>query len=74
MGEIELTNIYLSGIHLDIPKDEKLLNDMTHSGEFCPNDGHEMEKVSGHNRFTCHWCGGILEYEDGEKRVWYKGA
>ena len=54
-------------------KDES--NDMTKSGEFCPNDGHEMEKVSANNRFTCHWCGGILEYEDdGKKKVWYKGS
>ena len=74
MGEIKLSNLYLSGIHLDIPQDERFANDMTKSGEFCPNDNHEMEKVSGHDRYTCHWCGGILEYEEGKKKVWFEGT
>ena len=49
-------------------------NDMTKSGEYCPKDHNEMEKVSGFRRYTCHWCGGILEYdEEGKKSVWFEG-
>lgn len=58
---------------MGLSEDEKLANDMTKTGKFCPKDGNEMEKVSAHNRYTCHWCGGILEEEDGKTSVWFEG-
>lgn len=74
MGEIESSNLYLSGIHMDIPQDERLKNDLTKSGVFCKKDGHEMEKVSAHLRYTCHWCGGIVEHDkEGKEVEWFEG-
>ena len=47
---------------------------MTQSGVFCPKDNFEMEKISAVNRYTCHLCGGILEYdEEGKESVWFEG-
>lgn len=43
------------------------LNDMTKTGVWCiNNDGHEMEQVTGENRYTCHYCGAVIE-------VYFKG-
>lgn len=48
---------------------------MTASGQFCPNDQNELEKVSGEDRHTCHWCGGIFIIKDGKvEEVWFEGA
>lgn len=47
---------------------------MTHSGVFCKKDANEMEKVSGELRYTCHWCGGIVEHDkDGKEIYWFEG-
>ena len=37
MGQAELKTIYLSGVYMDLPKDEKLANDMMTTGVFCPS-------------------------------------
>ena len=60
---------------MDLPEDKRAANDMTRSGQFCPNDGEELERVSGEERHTCHFCGGIwLIDEKGKiKEVWFKG-
>ena len=54
---------------------DKEANDMTKTGKFCPNDQNELEKVSGEDRHTCHWCGGIFIIDEkGEiKEVWFDG-
>ena len=62
------------GICMDIPESKRTQNDMTRSGVFCPKDNFEMEKISAVNRYTCHLCGGILEYdEEGKESVWFEG-
>lgn len=59
---------------MDLPESEKLKNDMTRTGQFCPNDKHELEKVSNEDRYTCHWCGGIFIIEkDTIKEAWFEG-
>lgn len=74
MDAPKLKNLYLSGIHMDLSKDEKLKNDLTKSGVFCKKDGHEMEKVSNELRYTCHWCGGIIEHDkEGKETYWFEG-
>lgn len=80
MGQTSLHNIYLSGIHLDLSKDERLANDMTATGKFCPSPTckdmkNEMEKVSSEERYTCHYCGGVVEYDEkgNIQEVWFTG-
>ena len=59
---------------MDLSDDEKLANDMMKSGIFCKKDGQEMEKVSGELRYTCHWCGGVVEYDEkGNEIEWFEG-
>ena len=58
MGEARPFDIYLSGIHMDLPQDKRFANDMTKTGVICPNDSHEMEKVSGSDMHVCPYCGG----------------
>ena len=65
---------------MGLSEDEKLSNDMTKTGRFCPsptckNLKNEMEKVSSEERYTCHYCGGTVEYDEkGEiKEVWFTG-
>ena len=58
MHRSRLENIYLSGVGMGLSDPEKLQNDMTHTGVMCPNDSHEMERVSGSDMHVCHWCGG----------------
>ena len=50
-----------------LSENEKKLNDMTHTGKFCPNcPDHEMEQVSKSEVYVCHWCGGQFEIKEGE--------
>lgn len=75
MDQAWTENLPLPGICMALFYSQDESNDMTKSGQFCPKDGNEMEKVSGHNRYTCHWCGGIREYDkEGKESVWFEGA
>lgn len=65
---------------MGLSSDEKLQNDLTKSGVFCPSDecsgkNHEMEKVSSELRYTCHWCGGVIEHDEQGKITgsWFEG-
>lgn len=75
MDKTEFKTKALLDICMDLPQDEKFKNDMTNSGKFCPNDNHELEKVSNEERHTCHWCGGIfiIDEKGTIKEVWFKG-
>ena len=44
---------------MGVSESEKSANDMTRTGQFCPNDNHEMERVSGESTYTCHMCGRV---------------
>ena len=44
---------------MDIFESQRSANDMTKSGQFCPNDNKEMERVSGEWTYTCHYCGRV---------------
>lgn len=69
VGQAQPPDIYLSGIHMDIPQDEKSQNDMMKTGVFCPACNDEMERVSGENVYTCHMCGGVFIYDREGKKV-----
>lgn len=65
---------------MDISKDERLANDMTNTGVICPSSeckdrNHQMEQVTGFLRYTCHWCGGVIEYDDKGNitESWFEG-
>ena len=65
---------------MDIPKDERTANDMTNTGVICPSEtckenNHQMEQVSSELRYTCHWCGGVVEYDKkgNIKESWFAG-
>lgn len=65
---------------MDIPKDERAENDMTRTGVICPSKtcgglNHEMEQVTGETRYTCHWCGGVVEYDQKGNitESWFEG-
>lgn len=65
---------------MDIHENERVANDMTASGVICPSQtcnglNHEMEKVSSELRYTCHWCGGVVEYDEkgNETGRWFEG-
>ena len=52
---------------MDLPKAERDANDMTVTGVWCiNNDGHQMERVTGEERYTCHYCGAVIE-------IYFKG-
>lgn len=44
-------------------------NDMMKSETHCINDGEEMERVSGSDRYTCHYCGSVWEINRDEGKV-----
>lgn len=53
---------------------------MTATGKFCPSPTckdmkNEMEKVSSEERYTCHYCGGVVEYDEkgNIQEVWFTG-
>lgn len=59
---------------MGLSEDEKLENDMTKTGHFCPSDQYELEQVTGENRYTCHFCGGVFTVEEGKiKADWFEG-
>ena len=64
MGRTRIEDIRLSGIYMDISKNERTQNDMTRTGKFCPNDNHEMELVSDSQMHVCHWCGGQFKIDE----------
>ena len=80
MGQAKLQTTSLLGIHMGLFEDEKLANDLTKSGVYCPSETctglkHEMERVSSELRFTCHWCGGVVEYDEKGNitESWFEG-
>ena len=60
---------------MDLPQDERIQNDMTDTGKFCPSDKYELEQITGENRYTCHVCGGVFKLDEkGEVKVdWFEG-
>ena len=60
---------------MGLSEDEKLANDMTKTGHFCPTDNYELEQVTGENRYTCHMCGGVFcVNKEGKVEVdWFEG-
>lgn len=60
---------------MGLSDDEKLANDMTQTGKFCPTDNYELEQVTGENRYTCHMCGGVFTTDEkGQVQVdWFGG-
>ena len=75
MGQTKFQTLNLLDIYMGLSEDERLANDLTKSGKFCPTCKQELEKVSGEPRHTCHWCGGIfLINEEGKvEEVWFEG-
>ena len=67
MDKAKLEDILLSGVCVDIPKDERNANDMMETGVWCinakvrPECNIQMERVSGEERYTCHYCGAVIE-------------
>lgn len=57
MYQKRIEDIRLSGVGMDLPETERTKGDMTKTGQFCPNDGDEMEQVSGTGVYVCHVCG-----------------
>lgn len=60
---------------MGLSEDERVANDMTKTGRFCPSDQYELEQVTGENRYTCHMCGGVFKVnEEGKVQVdWFEG-
>lgn len=60
---------------MGLSQDERFENDMTKTGKFCPSDSHELEKVTGENRYTCHFCGGIFQLDEKGQvcEGWFEG-
>ena len=65
---------------MDLPEAERDANNMMASGVYCPSNEckskkHEMEQVTGFLRYTCHWCGGVVEYDNNGNIVeaWFEG-
>ena len=65
---------------MDIPEDERDANNMMNTGVICPSNecsgkDHQMEQVTGFLRYTCHWCGGVVEYdkEGNITESWFEG-
>ena len=60
---------------MGLSEDEKLQNDLTKTGLYCPKDGNELEQVSAEDRHTCHWCGGIFKIDEKGKvyDTWFDG-
>ena len=66
-----------------IPENKATENDMTESGRFCFADGNQLEKVTGEERYSCHYCGGTYTYEEYKNAkedgrvadigIWFKG-
>lgn len=54
---------------------DKEANNMCNTGKYCPSCEKELEKVSGEERYTCHWCGGtfILGVDGQVEEVWFDG-
>ena len=75
MGQTWIQTLNILGIRVGLSEDERLANDMTQTGKFCPSCKKELEKVSGEARYTCHWCGGIfiLGVDGNVEEVWFEG-